>query len=395
MMLRDDLLNVGLSDLEKLVADGVHEGKTIEYKREFYALNAPEPGKTVQHKELLKDIASFANTLGGDLIIGVRTENGVPIEVCGFEEPNPDGLKLKISQLAQDWLEPRISMTIHSVEHSPGRIVIVIRMQRSIAGPHRVVYRNEFGQFWFRNSGGAVAMDTTELRQAFTLSQTLYEKIRAFRRERVELIRSGETPVLLTQQPKLVLHLIPQDSYVSHLQFPSIQFRLLPLPVIPDSGGWSGKFNMDGFVSFDRHSDASGYTQVFRNGIIEAVCDGVVVHHEQDLQKQNPLFRTSDLQNLFRVLPSYLQTLRQLSISPPIWCFLTIIGMKGVRILNKSASFYMSPIDREILWFPEIQIDDYEIGRPDVFLRPLMDMLWQAAGDPSCPFYTKEGHFAL
>src|SRR4051812_24321584 len=116
-MLPDSLLSITLADIERLVTDCVHEGKTIEYKQEFYALNAPEPGRTKQHEEILKDISSFANTLGGDLIIGIRAEKGIPKEVCGFPEPDPDRLKLRISQLAENWLEPRISMTIQHVQH--------------------------------------------------------------------------------------------------------------------------------------------------------------------------------------------------------------------------------------------------------------------------------------
>jgi hypothetical protein len=55
----------------------------------------------------------------------------------------------------------------------------------------------------------------------------------------------------------------------------------------------------------------------------------------------------------------------------------------------------MSPIDRDILWFPELQINDYDIGHPDAFLRPLVDMLWQAGGHAACPYYTQEGFFVL
>ena len=49
--------------------------------------------KVKQYEELLKDVSSFANTEGGDLIIGMTEDGGIPKEVCGFETKDPDGYK--------------------------------------------------------------------------------------------------------------------------------------------------------------------------------------------------------------------------------------------------------------------------------------------------------------
>ena len=34
-------------------------------------------------KELLKDMSSFANTSGGHILIGMDTDDGVPVEIAG------------------------------------------------------------------------------------------------------------------------------------------------------------------------------------------------------------------------------------------------------------------------------------------------------------------------
>ena len=71
-MLGNDIEAITLADLQSLVTNAVSEGTTIEYKRDFYNLDVPNPQQKVkQHEEMLKDISSFANTIGGDLIIGI------------------------------------------------------------------------------------------------------------------------------------------------------------------------------------------------------------------------------------------------------------------------------------------------------------------------------------
>jgi len=60
-MLTNDLEKIGLAELQQLVTDAAPEGKTIEYKRDFYCLDGPASDfKTKQHEEMLKDISSFA-----------------------------------------------------------------------------------------------------------------------------------------------------------------------------------------------------------------------------------------------------------------------------------------------------------------------------------------------
>ena len=83
--------SITLSDIEKLIDEGIQEGKFIEYKRETYRLAADDRDfRKKQQEELLKDVSSFANTVGGHLILGVEEEKGVPINVCGIECDDPD-----------------------------------------------------------------------------------------------------------------------------------------------------------------------------------------------------------------------------------------------------------------------------------------------------------------
>jgi hypothetical protein len=59
--------------LQGLIDAGAPEALTIEYKQESYGNNGDA------HAEFLADISSFANTRGGDLILRVQAEKGIPV----------------------------------------------------------------------------------------------------------------------------------------------------------------------------------------------------------------------------------------------------------------------------------------------------------------------------
>ena len=59
------------ADLRRLIAAGASESLYIDYKRATYG------GKDTDHAELLADVSSFANTAGGDLVIGIAETGGV------------------------------------------------------------------------------------------------------------------------------------------------------------------------------------------------------------------------------------------------------------------------------------------------------------------------------
>ncbi len=71
-MLGTNLEEIDVDDLQQLVANGIPEGKSIEYKSEFYRLSSPDQGdRARQHEEMLKDISSFGEGEKGTLLINV------------------------------------------------------------------------------------------------------------------------------------------------------------------------------------------------------------------------------------------------------------------------------------------------------------------------------------
>ena len=63
----------------------------------------------------LKDVSSFANADGGDLIIGVDEAEGIPTAIPGVVVADVDAEKLSLEETIRRGIEPRIDFAIHSV----------------------------------------------------------------------------------------------------------------------------------------------------------------------------------------------------------------------------------------------------------------------------------------
>ena len=169
-MINKHIEKIELDDLRQLQNNAVSEGKTIEYKQKF------PTNSDVDRKEFLADISSFANASGGDLVFGITEENGSPKSIDGVEIENVDEEIRKYENIIRDGIEPRIIFATRAVNVSGKKNVFIFRINKSWAGPHRVIYKGH-DKFYSRNSAGKYALDTNELKNAFNLSQTLTEQI--------------------------------------------------------------------------------------------------------------------------------------------------------------------------------------------------------------------------
>src|SRR5271154_1277780 len=121
--------------LQSLIDARAAESLWIDYKRDTYGSNGDA------RLEFLKDISSFANTSGGDLVIGMNAKDGVPTEFIPFTGA-VESERLRLDQMAQSALEPRISkLQIQPVAIASGGSVLIIRAARSYNAPHRVIFK--------------------------------------------------------------------------------------------------------------------------------------------------------------------------------------------------------------------------------------------------------------
>ena len=382
MLLPKPLDEIAAADIRSLVENKVKEGDRLEYKENLPKANDDERVK------FLCTVASLANSLGGDIVIGIgerRDGNRKTGEllVKGLNEPgfDFDRERNRLTEMILKGIDPRVGRVgfklIEGLEEGP---VIVVRVPRSLNAPHMVTF-NEFNRFFARHSGGRYALSVREIRQAFLTSELLPERIRSFRNERVTAIVNGDLPVPLTPKAKIVLHVIPFSAVDDRTGFDiSAAFDLRNAMRTIGNTNKAGRHNLDGFVVYGGQSGTSleyeSYIQVFRSGVVEAVNSSIL---EGNASAQIPSSYYE--QEIVASLASIQGFLRKLNVEPPLALLLTLTGVKGLTMALDPRWMAYRPhtIDREILLLSEVIVEEYD-KTAEENLKPLFIMIWQAAG---------------
>ena len=208
MTLRAILIDSITEDhLQSLIDDEERELRVTDYKRTL-------PGRTEgDKKEFLADVCSFANTAGGDLIYGMIESAGTPQELVGVDADDIDAEISRLESSVRDGIEPRIQgIRSQPVRLENSKHALVIRVPRSFSRPHVVTYKNHW-KFYARSSNGKYQMDVGEVRRAFVLSESVADRIRVFRADRLGRIVSGETPVPIEGTGGDVLLIVPVPAF--------------------------------------------------------------------------------------------------------------------------------------------------------------------------------------
>lgn len=249
-------------DIESLIENKVSESRTIEYKEGLAASSDSDK------KEFLADVSSFANSSGGDLLFGVREENGFPVEAVGLHEFHPDDDVLRLENIIREGIQPRIiGIQTKTIDRFPKGPILLIRIPESWEGPHMVCFQRS-SRFFKRNSRGKYPMDIGEIRSAFVLSEALPERIRRFRDDRLAVVAAGETPLHLAEGPTMVLHIIPRAAFSTAFRLSAQELGKQGGELHPLQGGYNrSRFNLDGFLTMDGDTEPfRGYCQAFGTG---------------------------------------------------------------------------------------------------------------------------------
>ena len=369
-------------DLLALLGE-IEVGRAYDFKAELHLTT-----RDVK-RELVSDVTSFANASGGHLLFGVTEKDGYASEVTGIDLENRTFAEIRecIDNIVRDLTEPRlIGVTMHEVPVDEKRSVIIVQVPKSWGAPHAVKGRGALG-FYARRDTGKQLMEVAELRNAFLLSDTLAQRIRGFRAERLMRIQAGETPVPIREAPTAVLHLIPLLAFESGSAVAIADARrLLERTGFPNGGAHDCRVSFDGVLQFAAATDTQGkafvyqYRQLFRTGIIEALNNSL--SYEMDLGTAIATKKTERW--LFRSCIEMLRLLQKLGVEPPILVSLSLLGFKDCWISPSTDVFADDrggPIDRAVLNIPEVSLESYPPNDelPDL-LRSILDTLWNSAG---------------
>ena len=102
-MFLKNLADVCLLDIDTLCEDKALESRFLDFKAE------PIGSSDRDKREFLADVCAYANASGGDLILGVTTNEGAADGVVGIDIADPDKEKQRLVNLIRDGLEPRVS----------------------------------------------------------------------------------------------------------------------------------------------------------------------------------------------------------------------------------------------------------------------------------------------
>jgi hypothetical protein len=364
-MIHKLLAAINEADLVALIRDEIPEGRSIEYKRDL-------PADTREAKaEFLTDVASFANTSGGDLIFGFEEYAGVPTALPGVEAKDPDGLGLRFENMCRDNIEPRIQgLQVRVIPLVSGRHAVLVRIGQSWQAPHR---SRQAGVFPARNSRGKYPMDVSELRAAFLNSSSVETRVRAFRAERVKLIASGVLPKPLAEGIRTCMHLVPIESMFAErrLDLNSRHEILFEFRPMGHFSGMSTSVNIDGAIAYTGSETA--YTQLFRSGQVE----GVFVYPNVP---DHPKALWAEFETHVRTAAAtYLDKLRQLEFVGPVAVMLTILGSTGSYLhIGTMSRLNAQGLSADIILTPDVVVQ--EDGQLNDRLTELFEIIWNAYG---------------
>lgn len=200
-MIEKPLDQIDAADLQALVAQQRAEGRRLDYKLEL-------PGGGAEAtKEFLADVTSFSNTDGGDLILGIRDEDGSAAEVVGIPSAELDNEITRIENMVRDGVEPRLpGFHVHTVQLGNGMVALILRMSASMVAPHRV---KASSRFHGRNSRGKYPLDVGELRMAFAATDEMPRKMRDLHSRAVLATSGKDMPTSIGDGPLIVLTVAP------------------------------------------------------------------------------------------------------------------------------------------------------------------------------------------
>ncbi|WP_038015155.1 AlbA family DNA-binding domain-containing protein [Thalassobaculum salexigens] len=394
------LSTIDEAQLDRLIKAKAAEARDIEYKRDTYG------GSDADHAEWLADISSFANTVGGDLLIGMVASKGVPTVLSPITVA-PDDEILRLEQIARSGLQPRIpNLQFKAVPVAGGGHVLLIRIPRSFNPPHRVIRQGKgHNRFWARSSAGKYEPNVDELRTLFTLAPQLADRIRDFRFDRVAQIVAGNAPVQLLDRTCLIMHVVPFAALDprSLISLEQIERDPSAYPPFGRSAANNWRINFDGILLLS-NNDASAsaqraYVQVFRSGIVEAVASRVA---SGERTNGAPSFLQSIkiegmlLTNGMR----YLKSLQIQGVEPPYVVLISLVGVKGNAIkagisVDWSDGDDVSVLDRDQLHFTEVILETVpqSVQELGAMVRPLIEQIANASGQARSSSFGPNGEY--
>ena len=382
---RADFDAIDEADLQELIAGQVAENLRIEFKLTVYG------GSDADKRELLKDVSALANTHGGHLILGIEETGGVATNLTGLVGIDTDAEIQRMEQILRSGLEPPVSgIRMKAISLANGRSIILIRVPRSWNPPHRVV-ANRSNRFYIRHSAGIHEPSVEELRVLFTQSTSALDHARQFRDERIRAVSDGEGMRPLVGNGRLFIHIVPSAAFsgMVNLDVATIHDRYRDFRPIA-MAGMMPRYNFHGFINEHGGEHNQGYTQVFRNGCLEAALADLI----QGENGEQFISGTALENEIFDVFSSFIEGLRDIGVPPPLIIMVTFQGVRGARYAVHKNTYggRILPLPEDLMRLPECILEDYgTTADHHRAVKPAFDALWNAIGHAGSQYFGADG----
>jgi hypothetical protein len=129
------------------------------------------------------------------------------------------------------------------------------------------------------------------------------------------------------------------------------------------------------------------YTQLFRDGGIETVSQGLIVL----VRGERGFIGVNIERELIQGIDRFREFWSLVEVKPPMTFGITLSGVRGMTILKFPISGESDgAFDTDVVVVPEIIVDDLSVAS-HVMLKPMFDYLWQGGGWAASPHYGPDG----
>lgn len=385
MGLPSNLNDADEGHVHSFVAEGAAEGPHLDFKRDLVRLDA------AGRHELLADVCAFANSSGGDLLYGVNEDGEARAVAIVPIAGNADEEARRIQDSILNGIEPRAPGVQVRAVPVAGGFVLVVRVPQSWAGPHRVKSNQHF---FVREGARKRQLDMPEIRGMFLRTEQQAQRVRDFRTERIGRLMVGDAPARMVPGAIEVLHFAPTQAALGLMAVDPVQFvrhRTLPAlgTTLPNA-----RINIDGALGArtTQAEGSHGYSLFFRNGYFEAA---KVLTRRTERRGLINLPSLAYEREIIALLDLFRAELRHLDLGEEMAAMLTLIGGDQIELGLDPHRFDLDGeegrFDRNVLAIPDVLLPSDQPAA--IALRPMFDLVWQAAGLARSYNYNEAGEW--
>jgi hypothetical protein len=393
--------DIDAADIRRLVDEAQPESRTLEYKEAAYSRD--------KRDDFLADVSAFANSAGGFLIIGVKCEQGVPVDAPGIPAEAVDGIWLQMLNWLRDCLDPRLDgMLRQDIDLGNGRRVLVVGVPKSWNQPHMV---RANGRFYVRTNAGNEPCDCGQVRSLILQGNEAGRRILEWRAERVARLLSDQGPEVLAVRgepfsksvqrgtPAVCLHIASvgdsSDGGAADLAS-ATSARLEPMVWT----GSSSRYCFEGLLwdSTESSSDGTrcraGYSILFRDGRIETASAQVIRPNNPTVAGFRLLYGQRLERSVIEFLRRAMVHVRTAGATTPLVILLSVLRVREYAVVASQYDLpgFLTSLGRDAVLVPEVVVRDLAED-PGRFMRPAFDTLWNSSGWPGSPHYDETGNW--